>query len=66
MRDKSISKFLFSAIAILAILMVLNIIALHAVRRQYAPGSSAGVSLFNIAGQTREWFGYIKQWKDLS
>ena len=52
--------------AVLAILMVLNIVTLHAVRRQYAPSISAGVSLFDAAGQVREWFGYIKQWKDLS
>lgn len=66
MRDKSISKFLFGAMAVLAILMVLNIVTLHAVRRQYAPSISAGVSLFDAAGQVREWFRYIKQWKDLS
>lgn len=66
MRNEGIPKFLFSAGAILVILIVLNIVALHAARRQYAPGVSAGVSLFNLSGQTREWFGYIKQWKDLA
>lgn len=66
MRNEGISKFLFIATAVLVVLMILNIFVLHAVRRQYAPGISAGASLFDIAGQTREWFGYIKQWKDLS
>lgn len=46
--------------------MVFNVVALHAVRRQYTPGTSAGASLFDIAGQVREWFGYIKQWQNLS
>src|SRR3989338_6900468 len=66
MRKESISKFLFSAMAVLVVLIVLNIVALHVVRRQYAPGVSASVSLFDAAGQVREWFGYIKQWKDLA
>lgn len=66
MRNENISKFLFIAAIILAGLMVLNIVALHAVRRQYSPGTGMGASLFNIAGQAREWLGYVKQWKDLS
>lgn len=66
MRNENISKFLFIATIVLVILMVLNIVILHTVRRQYAPGTSAGASLFDVAGQTREWFRYFKQWKDLS
>lgn len=66
MRNEGISKFIFSAIIVLAVLMVFNVVTLHAVRRQYAPGTSAGASLFNIAGQAREWFRYIKQWENLS
>ena len=66
MRNEGISKFLLIATIILAGLMVLNVVVLHAVRRQYAPATSAGASLFDLAGQAREWFGYIKKWKDLS
>ncbi len=66
MRNEGISKFLFVAALVLAGLVVLNALALHAVRRQYAPGTSAAAALFDVAGQAREWFGYIKQWKDLS
>jgi len=66
MRNENVLKFLFGATGVVVILMVLNIVALHVVRRQYAPGVSASVSLFDTAGQVREWFGYIKQWKDLA
>jgi rod shape-determining protein MreC len=66
MRRENISKFLFIATITLAVLMVFNIVALRAIRRQYSPGAFAGASLFNIAGQAREWLGYLKQWKDLS
>ena len=66
MRSENISKLLFISAIILTVLIALNIVLLHAVRRQYAPGISAGVSLFDIVGQTREWFGYVKQWKNLS
>ncbi len=66
MRSENISKLLFISAIVLAVLIVLNIVLLHSARRQYAPGISAGASLFDIVGQTREWLGYIKQWKDLS
>ena len=66
MRNESISKFLFISATVLVVLMVINIFALRAVRRQYAPGQSVGVSLFNLFGQTREWLGYVKQWQDLA
>jgi len=66
MRNEGIPKFIFSAIIILAILAAFNVFALHTVRRQYALGVSVTSSLFDIAGQTREWIGYIKHWKDIS
>lgn len=66
MRNEGISKLLFIATVTLAFLIVLNIVGLHAVRRQYSPGTSAGASLFDVTGQAREWLGYLKQWKDLS
>lgn len=66
MRNERISKFLFIAVLVLIVLMGFNVFALRAVRRQYAIGTSVGASLFDFSGQVREWFGYIKQWKDLS
>lgn len=66
MRSENILKFLFVSVVILMVLIGLNFFVLNAVRRQYAPGMSATASLFNIAGQTREWSGYIRRWKDLS
>jgi len=61
-----ISKFLFVAAIILVVFMTFNVVALHAVRRQYALGTSTTASLFDVSGQVREWFGYVKKWKDLS
>ena len=66
MRNEGISKFLFITTIILVFLMVLNIVGLHTVRRQYAPRTDLGASLFDITSQVREWFGYIKQWKNLA
>ena len=66
MRNENLPKFLLVSAIVLVALMGLNVFALHAVRRQYAPAESTVVSAFNVAGQVREWFGYIKQWKDLS
>jgi len=66
MHKWGISKFLFVLVIILVVLMTINVVVLHAVRRQYAIGTSATASLFNISGQIREWFGYVKKWKDLS
>jgi len=66
MRNEGIPKFLFSAVIGLAVLMLLNIIGLHIVRKQYVVGASTGASLFNIIGQTKEWISHIGHWKDLS
>lgn len=66
MRNEGISKFLFITTIVLAVVLVLNIVGLHMVRRQYAPNTTAGASLFNLSGQAREWSGYIRRWRDLA
>jgi len=66
MRKWSISKFLFAVAIVFVVLVILNVVALHAVRRQYALETSTTASLFDLSGQIREWFGYVKKWKDLS
>jgi rod shape-determining protein MreC len=66
MRNEGIIKTLAISTIALVILVVLNNFALGVVRRQYAPGTSSGVSIFNLSGQVNEWFGYVQRWKDLT
>jgi rod shape-determining protein MreC len=66
MRNEGITKFLIIASAVLVLLIGFNFFALHAVRRQYAVASRATASLFDLAGQAREWLGYIKEWQTLA
>ncbi len=66
MRDEKIIKFLGICAAVLIAAIILNAMALHAVRRQYAPGAGVASSIFNVAGQVREWIGYINQWRSLA
>lgn len=66
MRSEGTLKFLGICTAVLAVCVILNVLALGAVRRQYAPGTSAAASLFDISGQIHEWGVYISKWKQLA
>lgn len=66
MRNEGITKTLAVSAIALVVLIILNAFALHAVRRQYAVGSTSGASLFNVFGQIHEWAGYVEHWKELA
>ncbi len=66
MRNEGILKFILGIGAILFSLIILNLVALHTVRRQYSPANSAAASILNFSGQTKEWLVYFKKWKSLS
>jgi rod shape-determining protein MreC len=65
MRNEGIRKFLSMCTLVCALIVVLNAVALHVVRIQYAPGTSK-TSLFNITSQIHEWGDYFLKWKSLA
>lgn len=66
MRSEGTLKYLGICTAILVALVILNVLILGGVRRQYAPGTATAASLFNISGQMHEWGTYITKWKRLA
>ncbi len=46
--------------------VVFNVVILRRARTVFAPVAQKEASLFDFAGQIREFGGYIKQWKDLA
>ncbi len=60
------TKLLVTVTIVAALLIFFNVVVLKRVRMAYAPASGERASLFNIAGQVHEFFGYVAMWHDLA